>query len=127
MGRPRTIEIDDLDILRGIERVTTATVESLRAESAEFEKRSNEAHGPIRFTWSRHQWVCDEEIKHISQYGVEYDIPAFFGREPSSTERIRIQQAIRRMDDAGDVEIFGKRAARVRITEQGRKRVENGD
>src|SRR5262245_58654882 len=64
--------------------------------------------------------------KQNAQIGVKYDLPAFAGRQLTPSERIRHQEAIRRLEGRRLVRLYGGRASRLEITKRGREAMAAG-
>lgn len=116
MARPKTIHIDPLAVLRGIAAAFDAKLGELRQWQADI--KSGERIRGV-FSVDNPEW----HIQQLEAYGCEYDLRAFLGYEPTSSERIRTQQAIRRLERAGLVEITGTRAAWIKPTPEGMARL----
>src|SRR5690606_32476916 len=109
MGRPKTIHVDPLALLRAIGRATRADLERLESEIADLDRRKNAGElGWGAWQEDRHIAIFDKEA--IERDGVKYDLPRFAGRELSGSERIRHQQAIRQLEAEGLVAIHGAKA-----------------
>ena len=118
MGRPRTIHVDRLALLAGISRATADQVAHLGSEHVRV-KGLHEARTIDYARLVNLQAAIYHEQESIEAWGVVYDLFAFTGRELSPSERIRHQQAIRRLAADGVVELTGRRATRVRLTAAG--------
>jgi len=116
MGRPATIHIDRLAVLRNIANAIVTKRAALEAEREALAARmaAGEQRRPMYSRDCPETWLKDLQIN-----GIAYDLPAFLGRWPTSSERIRTQQAIRQLAADGLVELIGDKARRVLVTPAG--------
>jgi len=115
MGRPRTIIVDEIAILRGIAAAEKREISDIKAEIAA-EVRDGRGWATSRL---------HHELELVQELGPQYDLRAFVGRLLTPSERIRHQQAIRSMADRGLVMTFGDvKAMRVMVTREGHKAIQ---
>jgi hypothetical protein len=122
MPRRRTIYVDEMKLLARIAKFMADTIADLNAEADRLEAEYHCDRGRYE-AWREccgFRTVRDEILK----YGIKYDLPAFAGRDLTPSERIRHQEAIRRLSDRGLVILYGDRASRVEITKAGRAALE---
>jgi len=103
MPRPKTIIVDDAAVLAAITDAYNGDVAYLASEEA----KAFEAHGtaPLNERYNRWEAYCDwhKERQRVEARGIPYDLPRFAGRDLTPSERIRHQQAVRRLEAAGKV------------------------
>ena len=109
MGRPRTIYVDSDQLLLAIHRNCTTDLAELHADEAK--------HREMSAGWSRfpNRW----ELTCLEDCGLKIDFERLAGRELSSSERARHQEALCALETAELVKIHGLRASRVKLTEAG--------
>ncbi len=126
MGRPKTVNLDPDSLLAAVVNQYDAALAALDEQIAELVARHTAATGHERYqVWSR---LCSARAtrEDDAAEGVLYRVPEFLGHDPTDTERLRVQQAIRRLEADGLVAIKGAiRAQAVRPTEAGRQRLRN--
>ncbi len=110
MGRKQTIFVDEpLVILRRIAAAQVARISELEGVLARAGGGYGHGYGHI---WS--------ELKDAQEGWIKYDIAVLSGRDDfSDSERIRWQQAVRKLEAEGLVEIIGVKATQVRLTAAG--------
>lgn len=118
MGRPRTIHIDPHDLLRGVAAAMAADVAALEGE-IEAIRAAVKAGEADRFWSVQNIHQIDQTKQALLRWGVAYDLERFTGRSLTASERIRAQQAMRRLHDEGLVDLPGRRATTVAITPAG--------
>jgi hypothetical protein len=146
VARPRTIFVDPDTLLVNICNGWKAILADLEAGLPEAERALAEAqaaHGPAWEAWvngprgetaGRNYHLAAERVSearaHLRQIvkrrddflaaGLQYDLLAFLGRsDVSPSERLRANQALRRMEAEGLVTIYGQRATRIWPTDEG--------
>lgn len=95
MPRPKTIIIDDAVILAAIQAAYEADrAELARLEAAYAANRNCETSAALR------------EFEYLHRWGdfIRSDLARFWGKQPTGSERIRLQECIRRLEAAGKVE-----------------------
>lgn len=103
MSRPKTIFVDEMQVLAGIQ----ASTERYELELA---------------AWLRKQeWRARPYAEEFGKYGVHYDLDAFSGRDLTPSERVRWREAIQSLHAQGLVILTGKRATHVLVTPEGKK------
>ncbi len=119
MARRKTIYVDEMKLLANICRITTSDLALLKREADRLEA---EYDADVKLYWLW-QEACNlrkwREI--IKADGIEYDLVEFAGRDLTPSERIRHQEAVRRLEAHGLVQLYGTRASRVRVTRKGWK------
>lgn len=122
MPRPKTIIVNDLALLRSIYEHTQEVLRLFRRDATKLKKAKAASK-------SYSAWVdyCDAVhlVKYVKKNGVGYDLEAFAGRPVTPSERIRLQQAIRRLAQQGMLRLGGDRAAQVRVTPRGRDAIQS--
>jgi hypothetical protein len=108
MARPKTIYVDTNQMLRGIATAAMEDVANLREQV-----RSRAANSDYRLG------LDGLELRDIADVGVRIDYERFADRGLTASERIRHQQAARKLADDGLVELHGERARRAKLTPLG--------
>jgi hypothetical protein len=114
MGRPKTIIVDPLDVLRGI-------VATFDADLADIDSKLAAANAAARDFFSNQEaYRIERQRRDIVERGTEYRLERFAGRALTASERIRWQQMIRKLEGDGLLAIEGIAARRVKPTDAGR-------
>lgn len=116
MGRPATIFVEPLRLLRGIHNAVQTKRKRLLSAIATAEATAAESRA-----------YCDQraisdlqfQLRDLDDYGIEYRVEDFAGRVLSSSEKIRWQQATRALEVKGLVEVLGVRGHHVKVTPAG--------
>ena len=121
MGRRKTIHVNELQLLVAIGRETELDIAACLREA---KKTLKESHKPGS-DWRLYQEACQlkDHAAFIKANGVTYNLVAFAGRELTASERIRHQQAIRRLADQNLVRLYGDHASRVKVLPKGWKAI----
>ncbi len=124
MPRRRTIYVDEMKLLIRIVKYFDDTQAFLLEEA----ERLHAEYQADRSDYEKWHDCCAYRSMHKEnvEFGIKYDLPAFAGRDLRPSERIRHQEAIRRLSDHGFVCLYGDRASRVQITNAGREAMEAG-
>jgi hypothetical protein len=115
MGRPKTIIVDPLDVLRGIIATFDADVADMDSKLAAANAAASD------FYANQEAYRIERQRRDIVERGTEYRLERFAGRALTASERIRWQQTIRQLEGDGLAAIDGVTARRVKPTDAGRE------
>ena len=116
-GRPRTIHVNRLDLLRGIRLAWIEDVGFLERELKSLQKN---ATGRPQFRADREARQCERHLQDLRKFGwVRYDLPRFMGRQLTASEKVVARRAMRRMAADGLIELAGLKATECRLTAKG--------
>lgn len=102
MGRPKTIHVDRLGLLRVIAQQVVKNVAGIDRELAE-----------IRAEYTVRDWqrVCDLNRERQAVLSPEQNLQQWAGRALTDSERIRHQQAVRQLESDGLLVRAGRRVS----------------
>jgi hypothetical protein len=124
MGRPRTINVNRDELLAGIDKALQADIAVLEAELSDcLAERETHTYSSYRIDQTIGTIRREIEYRRVSGW-VAYNVERFADRELTPSEKIRHQQSLRSMEQAGLVELSGIRATLARLTDTGLTRVQ---
>lgn len=108
MARPKTVHIDQDAILAAIIRFYREDLAAAQAKQQEAEATYAASETGERYSNWQAVNSARRQVGFIERWGIPYHIPRFLGREPTPTERLRVQAAIRSLEETGCVVRDGK-------------------
>jgi hypothetical protein len=119
MGRRKLIYVDEMTLLAAIAQETQEAIAFYTKEAKRLEREYTNEHGGMSYSDSLEIQSLEYAVEQIKADGVDYDLEMFAGRTLTPSERIRHQEAIRRLSERGYVELYGARATRVKVLPAG--------
>lgn len=123
MGRPRTIAVSPDAVLLAIASATARWPEYSRAHYAELKRRERAAEergDKVGEDWSRAYSFRGHMGRFSDGRWLPYNLDYFSGQPLSDSQRVTWRRVIRGLYDLGYVDLDGRRATHVRLTDLGR-------
>jgi hypothetical protein len=118
MGRPKLYDIDPNRLLAAIVAQYRGRLATIAAERAT-QQAAADARG---HDWPQHDLAArelDRRRDEITSNGLVYNLPLWLGHDPTASERIIAQRAIRLLESQGLLTILGAHARWVKPTPAG--------